>query len=126
MNNSSAWRKLQRRFKARVGGDNEGTLATLLTARRLVQDGTCVGVYNALNHAVVQAKPADQGRAYWKALSALTGALEEDVPLSEFSATRPAEDIVALFDSAAKNQGAANVAAKKLTKFAKKGDDGEV
>lgn len=107
--------KLERKFRLKKSDDPEGVMATLLTARRLVSEGAGLGVYAALDAALTMSAPKDQSHAWWSAHRALNGALPAgSPPITVWAKDAGLADIEALFDTAIRNQGAFNTAAKEL------------
>lgn len=116
--------KLRRELGAKPTDDPEGVLAVLQVARRLLaEDGTRF-VYSALNDAIPMAYPKDAGIAWWAAHHALCCALPDGHKtlggyVHDGNASH--EEVLALFDTAIKNQGTMNIAKSKLNKSNTKG-----
>jgi len=105
--------RLKRKLGVKATSDPDGVLASLQIARRLVNEGD-TAVYSVMDDATRLAAPKDHAIAWWAAHHALTSALPADAKsLGDFTIRASHEELVALFDTAIKNQGKMNAAMLK-------------
>lgn len=105
--------RLKRELGVKATNDPDGVMASLQIARRLINDGD-TAVYSVMDDATRLAAPKDHAIAWWAAHHALISALPTGVKtLGQFSVQSSSEELVALFDTAIKNQGTMNAAIRK-------------